>query len=57
MKEPELISGDGGGAASFRLVSETGRDLFLTIFNFHNGYYSHGFEMTVGDESLLDGYL
>ena len=29
----------------FRLTAENKPDLYLHLFNAHNGYYSHGFEM------------
>ena len=35
---------DSGGQVSFRLLSDEG-ERFLTLWNHHNGYYSHGFEM------------
>jgi len=28
----------------FKLVAKNKPDLFLHLYNFHNGYYSHGFE-------------
>jgi hypothetical protein len=36
---------DSGGSVTFRLVNESGEELFLTLYNHHNGYYSHGWEM------------
>lgn len=35
---------------SFKLVHEFKNDLYLYLFNDHNGYYSHGFEATVGGD-------
>lgn len=37
---------EGGGIVVFRLYEEGNPDLFLHLFNVHNGYYSHGFTMT-----------
>jgi len=30
-------------------------EAYLILFNHHNGYYSHGFELTVGGEIIRDG--
>ena len=30
--------------AVFRLLNDRGRELFLYLYNQHNGYYSHGFD-------------
>lgn len=65
--------GDSGGKATFRLTRPTTPTrskkaakrkgpvtcevLYLTIYNHHNGYYSHGFEMKVGDKTVKTGSL
>ncbi len=41
----------------FRLVSENKPDLFIHLFNCHNGYYSHGFEFKNGTEIIKEDYL
>jgi hypothetical protein len=41
---------------TFRMIKDEST-LFLTLYNAHNGYYGHGFEMTCGNESLHDGTL
>ena len=47
---------DGGGVAIFKLVK--GHDhLFLTLFNSHNGYYGHGFEVKHGGITVNSGCL
>lgn len=47
---------DDGGVAVFRLVR--GEDQrFLTLWNMHNGYYGHGFEMETNGETVRSGYL
>lgn len=43
-------------AVVFRLTNGL-EEIFLTLWNHHNGYYSHGFEMKAGDECLFDGAL
>ncbi len=47
---------DGGGMVRFRLVSGD-KELFIHIYNCHNGYYGHGFEFKIGDEIKQDGTL
>lgn len=49
---------DSGGSFTARLRSNAGLpDLYLTIYNHHNGYYSHGFSFDKGETTLYDGYL
>ena len=47
---------DTGGMMIFKLVDPTGEnpDLFLTIYNYHNGYYSHGFTFTGEDGKIIE---
>ncbi len=58
--EVDLVLGrdydDGGGMVRFRLVSE-GEELFLHMYNIHNGYYGHGFTFKIDDKTKYDGYL
>lgn len=48
---------DSGGQVAFRLVASGKPDLYLHIYNSHNGYYSHGFEFKNGDTVIDQGYL
>ena len=49
---------DEGGMVRFRLyVPSTGDEVFLTLYNIHNGYYGHGFEMKIGKETKIEGTL
>jgi len=49
---------DNGGMVIFRLVLEDGsQEAFLALYNHHNGYYSHGFSMMVGDVQKQQGSL
>lgn len=45
---------DEGDAIQFRLVNGD-KEKFLTLYNFHNGYYSRGFKFTEGKSVLRDG--
>lgn len=47
---------DNGGAVAFRIVSPE-REAFLVLSNCHNGYYSHGFSMEVGGQTIRSGSL
>lgn len=38
---------DAGGAVVFKLVGDD-KPWYLVISNSHNGYYAHGFDMSVG---------
>jgi hypothetical protein len=48
---------DSGDCISFKLVAEDLLPLWLTLFNAHNGYYSHGFTQSVGGRLALEGSL
>jgi hypothetical protein len=48
---------DDGGACAFRLVNNKGAEAFLILYNHHNGYYGHGFEMKIGDSVKYEGTL
>lgn len=47
---------EGGSSAVFRLTNN-GDVIYLTIFNHHDGYYSHGFTFREGEEVIKEGYL
>jgi hypothetical protein len=48
---------DCGGMVAFKLVSDGKPELFLHLYNAHNGYYGHGFEVKHGGEIVKDYYL
>jgi len=41
----------------FKLKNVRGKNIYLTLYNYHNGYYSHGFEMGIGKEFMKAGRL
>lgn len=41
---------DEGGMVVFKLIADGKPDLYLHLFNCHNGYYGHGFEVKHGGE-------
>ena len=47
---------ENGGAKCFRLENN-GEEVYLTIYNYHNGYYSHGFEFVDDEEIIEEGRL
>lgn len=47
---------DGGGMVVFKLKKD-GQEKFLHLFNCHNGYYGHGFEMKSGEQQITEGCL
>lgn len=64
MNSPDLVKDedgyselDEGGIVVFKLIADSKPDLYLHIFNSHNGYYSHGFEFKDGDKVLRKGDL
>jgi len=48
---------DAGDSISFKLVAHDLPPLWLTLFNCHNGYYSHGFSQSIGGKLALEGSL
>ena len=48
---------DEGGQVAFKLVAESKPDLYLHLFNSHNGYYAHGFEIKHSGEVVNNGNL
>jgi hypothetical protein len=44
------IEDEDTGSVCFRLVSTDGKELFLCLWNCHNGYYTHGFTFSVDGE-------
>jgi hypothetical protein len=47
---------DSGGMVAFKMVAE-GKEMFVVLYNCHNGYYGHGFNMELGDKTLHEGTL
>ncbi len=56
-KEVESSDLDAGGMVAFKLTSKNKPDLYLHLFNAHNGYYGHGFTVKHGDETVKNGDL
>lgn len=48
---------DEGDMVRFKLVAPKKGDLFLHLFNAHNGYYGHGFEAKIGGRDWQAGTL
>lgn len=46
-----------GSRVSFLLTAEGCPDIYLILTNYHNGYYSHGFEMTREKEVIHEGCI
>ncbi|AUR92866.1 hypothetical protein NVP1178O_21 [Vibrio phage 1.178.O._10N.286.45.E12] len=57
--EEKLECGESGDEnfAIFKLTKAEHEDLYLHLYNHHNGYYSHGFDATVGGEVWVAGSL
>lgn len=60
--QTNTVSGlDQGNSVTFRMTSLDAEaeycEVFLTLFNSHNGYYGHGFEFKIGDEVKESGTL
>lgn len=48
---------DAGGAVAFKMTAKGRPDLYLVLFNSQNGYYGHGFAMSIDDKTTQKGYL
>lgn len=47
---------DGGSMVIFRIVNGD-REMFIHLYNVHNGYYGHGFDFKVNDQTIREGCL
>lgn len=56
-EELTVMRGEECNIAVFRLVRDDKPDLFLHLYNTHNGYYSHGFEMKVDGALTRNGSI
>lgn len=54
VESPDL---DCGGMVAFKLKAEGKPDLYLHLFNSHNGYYGHGFVVKHSGEEVKSGGL
>lgn len=43
---------DDGDVAVFKLLGPEGNEVFLHLYNYHNGYYGHGFSFNIGPNGL-----
>lgn len=48
---------DEGDMVRFKLTAPGKPDVFLQLYNVHNGYYGHGFESTIGGLKWESGVL
>ena len=56
----EFCEDDGrseGNSVTFKAVNDAGEALFVSLMNSHNGYYSHGFDMKIGEKIVFEGSL
>ena len=56
-EQTPVIEDDCGGELYFRLVADKKRDRYLVLYNYHSGYYAHGFTFKDGDKILEEGAL
>lgn len=48
---------DMGKMVAFKLTAEGIPDIYLHLYNCHNGYYSHGFTVENNGKKIMDDYL
>lgn len=41
----------------FRAVNSKNEEIYIMLYNHHNGYYAHGFTMTVSGQNLRSGCI
>ena len=47
-----------GGSMAFKLINQNDKtELYLTIYNIHNGYYGHGFSFMKDGEIVTQGCI
>ncbi len=55
--EHEPDHGEDGGSLEMILSNPKGSTLRLFFYNYHNGYYSHGFNFKTKEKVIIEGYL
>lgn len=45
---------DAGGAVAFTLIAENKPNLYLILYNSHNGYYGHGFTVEISGKKIME---
>lgn len=51
-------SSNCGGYVAFRIVNKnTNETVYLTIYNHHNGWYSHGFQFKHKNDIIIEGII
>lgn len=55
--DDDEVVGDYTNFVVFKLIFPGKEDLFLILWNHHNGYYSHGFSFNSGEETLKKGEI
>ncbi len=48
---------DDGGQVCFKITHKGKQDLFIHLYNSHNGYYGHGFTFTVDGKKVKEDCL
>ena len=48
---------DDGNMVTFRCTRHKSKNIYLTLFNVHNGYYSHGFSMNYGTDIIYKDHI
>jgi len=56
MEDVEGVGDFGANKIIFRLVNGD-KELFLHLYNVHNGYYSHGFSIKQNDKTIKSGLI
>jgi hypothetical protein len=55
--EPYVFDTSFDAEGIFRLTADNLPDIYLILYNHHNGYYSHGFHMLKDGETVVGGHL
>ena len=57
LDDDSIIESSGCFNAAFEIKSNSDEKCYLVIYNYHNGYYSHGFEFRENKSLLHEGGL
>jgi hypothetical protein len=52
-----LNGSDEGGELCFDCIKEGAETIKFALYNYHNGYYGHGWSLSKGDDLLKSGSL
>ncbi|UCG54718.1 MAG: hypothetical protein JSV32_00415 [Dehalococcoidia bacterium] len=48
---------EDGGIAVFKIRNKINQEMYIHLYNSHNGYYSHGFKLSENGQTIEEGSI